>query len=48
MVIIFRDFLIYQIFLSPQVEGNVIISNKHGICQLPQTVPKNLKTFLQN
>ena len=48
MVIIFRDFLIYQIFLSPQVEGNVIIINKHGICKMPQTVPKNLKTFLQN
>ena len=43
MVIIFRDFLIYQIFLSPQLKGNVLISNKHGICKLPQTVPKNLR-----
>ena len=43
MVIIFRDFLIYQIFLSPQVKGNAIISNKNGICKLHQAVPKNLR-----
>ena len=36
LVIIFRDFLMfYQIFLSPQVKQIMIISKKHGICQLP-------------
>ena len=36
MDIMFRDFLIrYQILFSPQVKRSVIISNKHGIYQLP-------------
>ena len=42
MIIIFWDFLIiYQIFLSPQVERNVIISNKHGIYELPHELPND-------
>ena len=36
MDIIFEDFLIlYQNFFSPQVKRSVIISNKHGIYELP-------------
>ena len=36
MIIIISDFLMfYQIFLSPQVKGCTIISNKHGIYKLP-------------
>ena len=36
LAIIFSDFLMfYQIFLSPQVKLIVIISNKHGIYELP-------------
>ena len=36
---IFSDFLIlYQIFFSPQVKRSVIISNKHGIYELPSDV----------
>ena len=27
--------MFYQIFLSPQVKGSVIINNKHGIYELP-------------
>ena len=26
--------MFYQIFISPQVERNTIISNKNGVCQL--------------
>ena len=49
MVIIFRDFLIYQIFLSPEVKGKAIISNKHGIyIYAGLSLAKKLKTFLQN
>ena len=34
--IIFLDFLMFhQIFLSPQVKRSAIISNKHGINELP-------------
>ena len=36
MDIIFWDFLIlYQIFFSPQVKRSVIITNKNGICEIP-------------
>ena len=42
--IIFWDFLIlYQIFFSPQVKQSVIISNKHGIYELPHELPNNLR-----
>ena len=44
MGIIFCDFLIlYQIFFSPQVERSVIISNKHGIYELPHELPNDLR-----
>ena len=41
---IFWDFLMfYQFFLSPQVKRSVIISNKHGVHELPHELPDNLK-----
>ena len=43
MVIIFWEFLMfYRILLSPQVKRSVIISNKHGIYELPHELPNNL------
>ena len=43
MDIIFWEFLLlYQIFFSPQVQESMIISNKHGIYQLPDELPKEL------
>ena len=36
MAIIFWDILMFdQVFLSPQVKRSLIISNKHGIYELP-------------
>ena len=44
MVIIFLEFLMFdQIFLSPQIKRSVIISNKHGIYELPHELPNNLR-----
>ena len=44
MDLIFWGFLLlYQIFFSPQVKRNVIISNKHGIYELPHKLPNNLR-----
>ena len=44
MVIIFSDFLMfYQIFLSTQVNISVIISNKHGINELPHELLNDLR-----
>ena len=31
-----------QVFLSPQVQRIAIISNKHGIYELPQKLPNDL------
>ena len=43
MFIIFWDILTdEQIFFSPQVKS-VIISNKHGIYELPHKLPNNLR-----
>ena len=40
---IFWDFFIFgQIFLSPQVKRSVIISDKHGIYELPHELPNDL------
>ena len=36
--------MFYQIFLSPQVKRSAIISNKHGICELPHEFPNDLST----
>ena len=35
--------MFYQIFLSPQVKRIVIISNKHGIYELPHELPNDLR-----
>ena len=35
--------MFYQIFLSPQVKRWPIITYKHGIYELPQQLPNNLK-----
>ena len=44
MDIIFWDLLIlYQIFFSPQVKRSVIISNEHGIYELPDELPNDLR-----
>ena len=44
MDIIFEEFLIlYQNFFSLQVKQSVIMSNKHGIYDLPQELPNDLK-----
>ena len=32
-----------QIFFSPQVKRSVIISNRHGIYELPKELPNDLK-----
>ena len=38
-----------QIFLSAQVKRSVIISNKHGIYELPYELPNDLRiTILRN
>ena len=44
MVIMFWDFLIFeQIIFSPQVKWSVIVSNKHGMYELLNQLPNNLK-----
>ena len=44
ILIIFWDVLINdQIFFSPQVKRSVIISNKHGIWELPHELPNDLR-----
>ena len=35
--------MFYQIFLSPQVKRIVIISNEHGIYELPHELPNDLR-----
>ena len=41
--------LLFQIFFSPQVQRSVIISNKHGIYELPDEMAKHLRlTMLEN
>ena len=44
MNIIFWEFLLlYQVLFSPQEQRSVIISNKHGIHELPEELPKDLR-----
>ena len=41
--------MFYHLFLSPQVEPCVIITCKHGIYDLPNKLPKNVRlTILGN
>ena len=42
VVTIFWDLMFDQVFLSPQVQRIAIISNKHGIYELPQKLPNDL------
>ena len=35
--------MFYQILLSPQVKRSAVISNKHGIYELPQELLNNLR-----
>ena len=35
--------MFYQIFLLPQVKQILIISNKHGIYELPHELPNDLR-----
>ena len=42
--IIFCDFLMfYQVFLSPEVKKYAVITNKHGIYELPHEFPDDLR-----
>ena len=48
ILVIFRDMLMFdKVFVSPQVKRIVIISNKHGIYELPHELPNDLglRTF---
>ena len=35
--------MFHQIFFSPQLKRSVIITNKHGIYELPYELPKNVR-----
>ena len=35
--------MLYQIFFSPQVKQSVIISDKHGMYELPLGLPNDLR-----
>ena len=41
--IIFWDFLMYKIFLSPKVKRWAIITYKHGIYEFSHELPNNLR-----
>ena len=43
MVIVFWDFIFYQIFLLPQVMRSAVISNKNGIKELPYKLLSNVR-----
>ena len=48
MVIIFWELVMfYEIFLSPQVEQSAILSNKHGIYELPHELPNDLRLTIK-
>ena len=48
MVVIFWELVMfYEIFLSPQVEQSVILSNKHGIYELPHELPNDLRFIIK-
>ena len=37
--------MFYQLFLSPQVKQWAIITDKHGIYELPHELPNDLKLY---
>ena len=44
MALTFSEFFMFdKIFLSAQVKRSVIISNKHGIYELPYELPNDLR-----
>ena len=44
LVILFSDILMFdKIFVSPRAKRIVIISNKHGIYELPHELPNDLR-----
>ena len=45
-IIFWKFLLLYQIFFSPQVQQSVIISSKHGIYQLLEKLPSDLKLMI--
>ena len=48
-VIILSYFLMFYQLFSPQVKRRVIISNKHGMYELPHELPNDLRLkILQN
>ena len=48
VIILSYSLMFYQLF-SPQVKRRVIISNKHGIYELPHELPNDLRLkILQN
>ena len=42
-IIIWGFLMFYQIFLSPQVKRNAIISPKHSIDEFPRELPNDLR-----
>ena len=38
--------MVEQSFLSPQLKRSVIISNQHGIYELPQELPNDLRLVI--
>ena len=42
--IIFSEFMLfYQISLSQKVKQSAVVSNKHGLLELPHNLPKDLR-----
>ena len=35
--------MVEQIFVSPKLKQTVIISNKHGMCELPNDLPNDVR-----
>ena len=42
-IIIWNFLILYKIFFLPQVKQSVIISNQHGIYELPHELSDNLR-----
>ena len=42
-IILWEIFMLYQIFLSPQMKQSAIFSNKQGVYELPHKLLNDLK-----
>ena len=42
-ILFWECLILYQSFISPKVKQNVIISNRHGIYELPHELPNDFK-----